>query len=298
MRILIVGGQGQLGWELARQASLFHIDAVVRDIPKIDITRPESITHNMRISALDLIVNAAAYTQVDRAEEDWQTAMAINGHGPGNLAHACVQAGIPLIHISTDFVFDGSLTRPYRENDPVAPLGVYGKTKAAGEAAVRDTLAEHIIIRTAWLYGVHGHNFVKTMLHLAKERDRLKVVDDQQGSPTAAADLAAAILHICSHIRNHGHAPWGTYHYCGRGLTTWHGLAQKAIELAAKHTALKVREITPIPAAHYPTPARRPAYSAMDCTKICRTFGISIPFWENSLAMTIDQIFGQRRPKP
>jgi len=291
MKVLITGGEGQLGLELRRQAAEFNMQAVSRDLPDIDITQPASVARNLEKTAPRLVVNAAAYTQVDKAESDAGTAMAVNGDGPGHLATACSRAGIPLIHISTDFVFDGTSRRPYRETDPVAPLGIYGQSKAKGEAAVREGAPQHIIIRTAWLYGARGHNFVKTMLRLAAERDELKVVADQHGSPTSAADLARAVWVISRHIADKGRVSWGTYHFCGTGITTWHGLAEEALDLAARHTPLKIRRISPIPASEYPTAARRPAYSALDCTKIRHTFGIAIPPWQESLAAVIERIY-------
>ena len=296
MRVLICGGQGQLGWELRRRAGRFNVDAVARDLPEIDITRAESVAQNIEACAPRVVINAAAYTQVDQAEADVEAAMAVNASGPGCLAAACSRAAIPLVHISTDFVFDGRSHRPYREDDPVGPIGIYAQSKVAGEEAVRRELERHIIIRTAWLYGVHGRNFVKTMLRLAGEREEIQVVADQHGSPTSAADLAQTILHICRRITDTQPLSWGIYHYCGAGVTTWHGLAQKSIELAARHTSLKVRQITPIAAAHYPTPAHRPAYSALDCTKIRDTFGISIPPWEESLAAVIHRIYRNHPP--
>jgi dTDP-4-dehydrorhamnose reductase len=300
LRVLIAGGQGQLGWELRRQATRFNITAVARDLPEIDITHPQSVARNLEAVTPRIVINAAAYTQVDRAEQDVEEATAVNATGPGCLAEACSRAAIPLIHISTDFVFDGHSRRPYQENDPVGPGGVYAQSKVAGETAVRGKAAAHIIIRTAWLYGVHGQNFVKTMLRLAGEREEIKVVADQHGCPTSAADLAAAIWHICGNITDSGKenraAPWGTYHYCGAGVTSWHGLAQAAIDLAGRHTPLKARRITPIPAAQYPTPAQRPTYSALDCTKIRRTFGLAIPPWQESLAAVIQRIYGDRPP--
>src|SRR5207237_6952913 len=180
----------------------------------------------------DIVINAAAYTAVDRAEREAEAAFAVNATGPALLAAACKAAAIPLIHISTDYVFDGSKEGPYREDDPVNPLGAYGRSKAAGDRAVRAALAEHVILRTAWVYSAHGHNFVRTMLRLASERPVLRVVADQIGSPTSAADIAAAIGTIVQQIAG-GKAGWGTYHFAGAGAVTWHGFAAAILELAS-----------------------------------------------------------------
>ena len=216
---------------------------------------------------LSSVINAAAYTAVDRAESGSEAAFAVNREGPAHLADRCRKRGIPLIHVSTDYVFDGEKGKPYVEEDPIAPLGVYGKSKAAGEAEVRQRLPEHIIVRTAWLVGVHGHNFVKNMLRLGRERETLKVVSDQQGCPTFAADLADAILVMAKQAEIRKLVPWGTYHYCGRGETTWHGFAEAIFEIAGQYEKFALKNLLPISTAEYPTPVKRPANSVLDCTK-------------------------------
>jgi dTDP-4-dehydrorhamnose reductase len=198
---------------------------------------------------------------------------------------------LTLIHISTDYVFDGTKGQPYKENDSVSPLGVYGWSKAKGETAVRTILADHIIVRTSWLYGVYGNNFVKTILKLAAEKKTLQVVADQFGSPTSAVDLAKAILTITSKISANEKFDWGTYHYCSKGFTTWHGLAKKIIDLATPYAALKTRQVEAITTAEWPTPAKRPPYSVLDCTRIKSQFGIEPEPWQQSLKHTIDRIF-------
>jgi dTDP-4-dehydrorhamnose reductase len=232
----------------------------------------------------ELVVNCAAYTAVDRAESEPELALAVNRDGPANLAAACGKAHIPLVHISTDYVFDGSKQGPYRETDPVLPLGVYGRSKAEGDTEVRSRLREHIILRTSWVYGVHGNNFVKTMLRLGQERRVLRVVNDQQGCPTNAADLAEVILAIAGRCDRN---PWGTYHYSGKGVTTWHGLAEAIFAEAQKYTSLLVERVEPIPSAQYPTPAKRPANSVLDCSLFTSTFGIEPRPWRESLADVI-----------
>jgi len=224
---------------------------------------------------------------VDKAESEQDAAFAVNQDGPAHLAALCHERGIPLIHVSTDYVFDGTKRGLYRETDSVSPMGVYGRSKAKGERAVRERLNEHLIIRTAWLYGIHGNNFVKTMLRLGREREAVRVVADQYGCPTNAADLAEAILDIASQIHEGRDIPWGTYHYCGRGVTTWHGFADAIFSEAKKHDSLMVKTVAPITTEEYPTPAKRPANSALDCSLIAEHFGIRTRPWQESLARMI-----------
>jgi dTDP-4-dehydrorhamnose reductase len=291
MKILVTGANGQLGWELSRRGAGKGFHVLALDRAGLDITDPSAVTQTVRSSGAALVVNGAAYTAVDQAESEAELAFAANCDGPANLASACAEAGIPLIHISTDFVFDGEKKGPYRETDQVSPLNVYGKSKAAGETGVRERLQEHIILRTAWLYGVHGRNFVKTMLQLGQERDLIQVVVDQHGCPTYAADLAEAILRLVVKAREHGQLSWGTYHYCGKGITTWHGLAQETFYLAGRHTSLRVEKIKSISTAEYPTPAKRPANSVLDCSLIEKTFSIRPKPWQESLAQMIKVLF-------
>jgi len=196
-----------------------------------------------------------------------------------------------LIHISTDFVFDGRKKNPYLESDRVSPLSIYGKSKAEGEAAVRTALRQHLIVRTSWLYSEHGHNFVKTMLNLGRERDQLSVVADQYGCPTGAADLAGAILTMAKKIIAGDKIRWGTYHYSGEGTTTWHGFAEAIFKLAASREKLKIRQVKSITTDQYPLPARRPLYSSLDCGLILDQFGVQTMPWEQSLATVIGKIY-------
>jgi dTDP-4-dehydrorhamnose reductase len=237
-----------------------------------------------------LIINAAAYTKVDQAESEPSAAFAVNGDGPAHLADVCYALGIAMIHVSTDFVFDGHKGSPYREDDPPAPLSVYGQSKLAGEEAVRERLDRHVMIRTAWLYAVYGHNFVKTILRLAAEKETLRVVNDQHGCPTLASDLAQAILTIAGRIHRPQAAVWGTYHYCGQGATTWYGFAQAIVQFARQFMPLKVQTLEAIPTTQYPTPARRPANSVLDCSKIETAFGISTQPWKQRLEATLPAI--------
>jgi dTDP-4-dehydrorhamnose reductase len=286
--ILVTGGTGQLASALA--ASTSGIQRAGR--PGFDFDRPETIEATFRAARPRLVVNAAAYTAVDAAETDIEAAYRANRDGPAILAGLCAGADIPLIHVSTDYVFDGSKPAPYLETDPVGPQGVYGASKLAGERAVMDSGAKAIILRTAWVYAATGKNFVRTMLNAGKTRDRLTVVGDQRGCPTTAADLADAILAISALIDSEG---WkdeyrGIFHAAGTGATTWHGLAVATFEEAARHGA-KVPEVVPIATADWPTPAKRPANSRLDCTKLRGTFGVSLPHWRESLTRTVDAIY-------
>lgn len=238
-----------------------------------------------------LIINAAAYTNVDKAESEPDLAFAVNRDGPDNLAGACAKAKLPFIHISTDYVFDGQKKSPYIETDQISPVGVYGKSKEQGEKMVRSKAEKHIILRTSWLYGVHGDNFVKTMLSLGRKKKAIKVVSDQYGSPTSAADLAEAVLTIAGLVINAPKINWGTYHYCGHGITTWYEFAKRIFEIAGRHDAMKVEKIEPIRTVDYPTSAKRPLFSALDCSLIEKSFGIKAKPWQESLKVTIDRLF-------
>ncbi|WP_028323530.1 dTDP-4-dehydrorhamnose reductase [Desulfatirhabdium butyrativorans] len=290
MKILVTGSRGQLGTEILRQAQDMKFSYRGVDLPEWDITVRDQVEEVVAGYRPDVVINAAAYTQVDKAETEPETARAVNADAALYVAEACARHGVPLIHISTDFVFDGAKTVPYIEDDPIGPLSVYGSSKAAGESHVRNRLDRHLIVRTSWLYGVYGNNFVKTMLRLASERETLRVVDDQLGCPTCAADLAAALLALCKAAVADSDVAWGTYHYCGEGVTSWYGLAKEAIQMAASRISLRMKTIEPIPTEQYPTPAKRPAYSALNCEKIRNAFGIRPRPWRESLRETVDGI--------
>ncbi len=243
------------------------------------------------------MINAAAYTAVDKAESESDAAYRANRDGPATLARLCAQAGIPLIHVSTDYVFDGEKPAPYVETDFVAPQGVYGASKLAGEQAVLASGAHAVILRTAWVYAEGGKNFVRTMLTAGKTRDRLTVVADQHGCPTVAGDLADAILGIVTAIERTG---WrsdyqGVFHAAGSGETTWFGLAVATFEEAARHGAKKP-EVAPIATTDWPTPAKRPANSRLDCTRLHDVFGLRLPHWRESLTRTVDRIYATAPP--
>ncbi|HTC11831.1 MAG TPA: dTDP-4-dehydrorhamnose reductase [Acetobacteraceae bacterium] len=285
--ILVTGGTGQVASALAAAGG-----AAVRVVgrPAFDFDKPESLVATFRAAAPWLVVNAAAYTAVDTAEDDVEAAYRANRDGPGALAQLCRAADIPLIHISTDYVFDGAKGAPYVETDPTGPTGIYGASKLAGEQEVLASGARVIVLRTSWVYAPTGRNFVRTMLRVGAERDRLRVVADQKGCPTTAADLADAIVAIAAWVREgwreaHG----GIFHAAGTGETTWHGLAVATFQEAARHGA-RVPTVEAITTADYPTKATRPADSRLDCAKLASVFGVRLPDWRTSLARTIDTI--------
>jgi dTDP-4-dehydrorhamnose reductase len=293
MKLLVLGAGGQVGRELCRLAWPAAYTIAASDRDGVDISQREAVAAAVARERPEIVINAAAYTAVDRAESEPDAAWAGNCTGPANLAAACHDAGIPLIHLSTDYVFDGSKMGPYREDDPVAPLGVYGESKEAGDRTVREALAEHVILRTAWVYSAHGHNFVKTMLRLGAERPVLRVVADQVGSPTSAADIAVAIGTIVQQIAD-GKTGWGTYHFAGGGAVTWHGFAEAIFELAAPWNSTGRGPpplVEAITTADYPTPARRPANSVLDCSRIGAVFGIVPQPWRAALANVIRELF-------
>jgi dTDP-4-dehydrorhamnose reductase len=286
--ILVTGGGGQLAVALEAAAGARNILRVGR--PDFDFDRPASIDETFNDSAPALVINAAAYTAVDAAETDAEAAARANESGPGRLASLCAAADVPLIHVSTDYVFDGAKGAPYVETDPTAPQGVYGATKLAGERAVLASGANAVVLRTSWVYAPTGKNFVRTMLNAGKVRDTLRVVADQKGCPTTALDLAAAILAIGDQILSDGWqlAYGGVFHAAGTGWTTWHGLACATFAAAAARTpGLKVPTVEPIATADWPTPARRPADSRLDCGKLALVFGVRLPPWEDGLTRTI-----------
>jgi dTDP-4-dehydrorhamnose reductase len=289
MKILLFGAGGQVGTELCARQWPAGYQIVATDRVEIDITEREAVVAAIDRERPDIAINAAAYTAVDRAESERDAAWAINCAGPGHIAAACRAAGIPLLHISTDYVYSGDKIGPWCEDDPVSPLGVYGASKEAGDRAVRDALAEHVILRTAWVCSAHGHNFVKTMLRLADTHPSLRVVADQYGCPTAAADIATALATVVERVVA-GEARWGTYHFAGTGAATWHDFAEAIFELAAPWRG-PPPPVAAITTADFPTPARRPANSVLDCTRIAEAYGIVAPPWKTSLGAVIRQLY-------
>jgi dTDP-4-dehydrorhamnose reductase len=282
--ILVFGRDGQLGRELARAAAMRAIPLHALSHAEGDIADATAVAAALSRVKPTLVVNAAAYTNVDLAETNIEQARLANEIGPAVLAQVCSETQLPLVHISTDYVFDGRKNGAYLETDQISPINAYGRTKAAGERAVRRTLARHVILRTSWVYSEFGQNFLKTILRLAATRDDLRVVVDQHGTPTSAREIADAILRIAPRLSQNEDV-WGTYHFTSEGVTTWHGFACRAVAAQAPLTGHSP-SITPIGAAEYPTPARRPANSQLDCSSFARVFGFSGRHWTESVDAT------------
>ena len=287
-KILLFGKVGQVGWELRRTlAPLGQLVCV--DFPEVDLTKPDSIRGWIRDTAPDLIINAAAYTAVDKAETETALATAINAEAPGIMAEEAKHRGALLVHYSTDYVFDGTKTTPYVEEDAPNPLGAYGRTKLAGDTAIRQVGGRHLIFRLCWVYGTRGSNFLLTMQRLAREREQLRVVHDQIGCPTGSRLIADTTALALQQVRTSGDTDrfTGTYHLCCAGQTSWHGFASAIIaQLPAAER--KCREIAAVPSTEYPTPTKRPAYSVMSCGKLHRTFGLTLPDWRDNLGLVLD----------
>jgi len=279
MTLLMFGKTGQVATEAARRAEVI---ALGRDAA--DLRQPAHCARAIHAHRPRAVLNAAAFTAVDGAESDAATAHLVNAEAPGAMARACADLGIPLIHISTDYVFPGTGARAWRETDPVAPRNVYGHSKLAGEEAIRRTGCAHVILRTSWVFSAHGANFVRTMLRLSESRDQLQVVGDQTGGPTPAADIAATCLSLADAMAA-GAAPGGTYHYAGTPATSWADFARQIFALSGRSV-----RVTAIPSADYPTPAERPLNSRLDCAKLTTDFGITPPSWQAGLASVLNEL--------
>jgi dTDP-4-dehydrorhamnose reductase len=292
--ILVTGASGQLGNALSRRLAARGTAFTAVQRPAFDFEKPETIAANFEKIRPALVINAAAYTAVDKAETDQEAAKAGNHTGPLALAKLCEAAGIPFIHVSTDYVFDGNKGAPYLETDPTSPTGVYGATKRDGEEAILATEAQAIILRTAWVYSAHGKNFARTMINAGRKMPVLRVVADQRGSPTAAGDLADAILAIADKIAVTGWRPEyrGIFHATGSGETSWHGFATAIFEKAARH-GYKPPEVQPIATADWPTPTRRPPDSRLDGGKLAKIFSVTLPDWEDTLPGIIADLMAQ-----
>jgi len=293
---LVLGGNGQLGRLLpAALAPLGRVITATRNglladgsaCETADLSRPDSLPDLLARVQPQRVVNAAAYTAVDRAEEERDLAFAVNAQAPGVIARWCAAQGIPLVHYSTDYVFDGQASRPYLPNDPTGPLGAYGASKLAGEEAIREAGGQHMILRTAWVYAAHGQNFLRTMLRLAAERDTLRVVADQVGTPTSAdliASVTAKILALDADMT-------GVWHLTATGQTSWHGFAEALLgEAHAVGLISRLPQVVPITTADYPTPARRPAYSCLDCGSLVADFQVDLPEWRQGMADVIARL--------
>ena len=296
MKSLLLGGNGQVGRELRRSLQqLGEVVVATRDGDDADaiadFDAPESLTALVAQFAPDVVVNAAAYTAVDKAEADSEAAFRVNAEAPATIARACAASGALLVHYSTDYVFDGSASRPYREDDATAPLGVYGASKLAGEEAIRASGARHAILRTAWVYAAHGKNFLLTMLRLAAEREELRVVADQVGAPTPAAWIADATASLVGH----GVHASGTWHLTAGGMTSWHEFAAAIVDEAQACGLIAHKpRVVAIATSDYPTPARRPAYSVLDTSRLRHDFGIAPPEWREGLQRTLETLAASR----
>lgn len=289
--ILVFGGHGQLGTELAT-AARSRVALIALGRSDVDVTDDAAVVRVIDRWQPHLVINAAAYNQVDMAECEPDAADFVNGEGAGIVARACAAAGTPLLHVSTDFVFDGRKPAPYVETDPIAPLNAYGRSKAAGEAAVREACRDHVILRTAWLFGAHGHNVLKTILRLSGSLDVLRFVSDQYGSPTAASDLARAILTVANAIALHG-APWGTYHVAGAGRASRWELAQAIVDAQARFTGHRPR-VEKIVSAEFAAAAARPANSVLDSSRFAAIFDFEMSDWRQAVDRAVAECFDER----
>lgn len=287
-KILLFGKVGQVGWELRRTLAPM-CELVCVDYPDVDFTAPDSIRRRIEDASPDIIINAGAYTAVDKAESETALAMKINGEAPGVMAMEAARRGALLVHYSTDYVFAGNNRTPYVEDDPPNPLSAYGRTKQAGDDAIRQSGCHHLIFRLCWVYGSRGANFMLTIQRLAREREKLRVVADQLGCPTWSRMIAETTSLALRQVRaaSEAAAVSGTYHLCATGHTSWHGFADAIVGLMPADTR-KCRAVEPITSAEYPTPAVRPAYSVMSCAKLERVFGLRLPDWRDSLQQVVE----------
>jgi len=286
MRVLITGSNGQLGSEIKEIATKYSkLDFIFKDLPELDICNFEALQAFIMDNNINAIINCAAYTAVDKAEEDAEIAEKVNSKGVINIVNALQTVNGKLIHISTDYVFDGDHFLPYKETDPVSPIGVYGETKRAGELAVINSDIDSIVIRTSWLYSAYGNNFVKTMMRLGKEKKKLKVIFDQIGTPTFAGDLANTCLAILSNEQNRIDKAGKVYHFSNEGVASWYDFATAVMKINKLDC-----EVLPIETKDYPTLAKRPHYSVLNKAKIKTDFNIEIPYWRDSLDKCIEKL--------
>jgi dTDP-4-dehydrorhamnose reductase len=284
-RVVVLGATGQVGRSLPQVIWPVGWQVVFRRRDQVDLARPDTISAEILAGRYDIVVNAAAWTDVEGAEDHEEEAMCINAKAPARLADLCARQGAALIHISTDYVFDGRSSGDHDESHPVRPLGAYARSKAAGEEGVRNALEHHVILRTAWVYSPFGRNFVKTMLDLGASRDALKVVGDQFGNPTSAQAIAHVIVSVAEQIVN-GKTSWGTYHFAGQPWTTWFGLADVVFDAAAPIWGRRP-SLAAIPASAWPSKVDRPANTRLDCSRIEREFGIVAPDWQADVSMLV-----------
>ena len=290
LKALITGGTGQVGTELIRRGDCCHFDIVAPNRAEINLLNESDVYSQLNSIRPDIVVNSAAFTAVDAAETECDMAFKVNRDVVRIMANSCNLLSIPLIHVSTDYVFDGTKAGSYKETDLICPIGVYGRSKEAGEAKVRELLEKHIILRTSWVYAAHGNNFVKTMLRIGKERQNLNVVNDQFGAPTFAGDIADAILSIAKKVLEHDALEfWGTYHYTAKGRTSWKDFAEVIFETASTWLPNKPF-VEGIPSSQYPTAAKRPANSVLNCAKVDLELGPPRRHWREGLDEVLDEL--------
>ena len=289
MKLLIIGATGQVGQELCLRADALSIPYQAVSSSQLDITRESRVWWILRRAKPTIVINAAAYTAVDEAEVDERRCFAVNSDGVGHLAKVCRRMGLPLLHISTDYVFDGTKSKPYLEDDVPAPLGIYGQSKWQGEQLLASAWDEHIILRVSWVFSEWRQNFVKTMLRLSQEREELQVVEDQMGCPTPASDIARVAIAIAQQVAC-GAQQWGIFHYSAKGVTNWHEFARQIIELARDYVPVKTQQIIPITSDEYDFRAPRPLNSIMDCSKVLNTFGVQQRPWKSELARIVERL--------
>jgi len=294
MRILVTGANGQVGTELTRQGIQSGHQILATGSSELDISQADTVNNYIQAQQPDIVINAAAYTAVDKAESEPEQAYAINRDGAANLAQACADNQIPLLHISTDYVFDGLKHGSYSETDEPNPQTIYGKSKLAGDRAIDSILQQHLILRVSWVFGSTGNNFVKTMLRLGKQQNPLRVVADQHGGPTWSGDIAATLLIIAKRWHEGEKINWGTYHYSGQPATTWHTFASEIFAQAKTLGIIEQQpEVEAISTTEYPTPAQRPLNSVFNCQKITRELGITQSDWRNGLDDVLKKLKSQ-----
>jgi dTDP-4-dehydrorhamnose reductase len=289
MKILITGAGGQLGRNLSKISHASH-EVFALDRQALDISQLQDVERIIDEIEPTCVINTAAYTAVDKAETEPDLAMKVNRDGPENLAKVCAKLDIPFIHVSTDYVFSGEKSSPYVETDEVKSINVYGESKWLGEEAVRASCPKHIILRVSWVFGFYGNNFVKTIQRLSREREELRVVDDQLGAPTSTENISKVLLRICEQMQNPDFDAFGTYHYCDEPATNWFEFAEASVAETRQYEALAVKRIIPITTEQFPTPAKRQQNSRMDCNKLKNQFGIEQYSWQMALKKMIKDI--------
>jgi len=297
MRLAVTGKNGQVVSALQALTS-GDLEIVALGRPELDLSRPETVSQALREAKPDVVVSAAAYTAVDKAESEADVVFAINRDGAGAVAQAAKELGVPVIHLSTDYVFDGDKTTAYVESDPTGPRSIYGRSKLEGEQAVSAATDDYAILRTAWVYSEYGNNFVKTMLRLGESRDEINVVADQFGCPTSANDIAAAIGAIAKQLaQDSSEHLRGIFHLSGTGETNWANFAKQIFAFSAEHGGKPVG-VNDITTAQYPTPARRPANSRLDCSKLEEVYGIRLPAWQTSTRAVVTALAQSKKETP